>query len=189
MLTKNQKQPPVYFDAEIVDERTQHIEGEQYDSELVQEQIAQTDGGVTVLRGIAQGAVLAGFQVASTQSLYVAGCVGLFPAVVAGLPVGLSVAGSLCYLRFENSFIPTISDRQKFGLGVTRTLMLAASSWKLTADAQQMDSIARSVSFIGVTQLLKQYEGIESPKQTNFPLILSLAAVVAVIFAFCCRKK
>ncbi|MBD2683148.1 MULTISPECIES: hypothetical protein [Nostoc] len=188
MLTKNQNQSPIYFDAEIVDERTQHIQGEQYDSELVQEQIAQTDGGVTVIRGIAQGAVLAGFQVASTQSLYLAGCVGLFPAVVAGLPVGLSVAGSLCYLRFENSFIPTISDRALFGLGVTRTLMLAASSWKLTSDAQQMNSIARN-SFSGVTQQVKQYEGIQKPQQDHFPLILGFTAVVAVIVTFCCRKK
>ena len=188
MLTKNQNPTPIYFDAEIVDERTQHIEGEQYDSEQVQSEIAQTDGGVTVLRGIAQGSFLAGFQVTSTQSLYLVGSVGLFPAVVAGLPVGLSVAATLCYLRFENSFIPTISDRQKFGLGVTRTLMLAASSWKLTTDAQQMDSVARS-SFLGVTQQVKQYEGIESPKQTNFSLILGFTAVVAVILAFYCRKR
>ncbi|MDZ8083397.1 MAG: hypothetical protein RMX35_30575 [Nostoc sp. DcaGUA01] len=188
MLTKNQNQSPIYFDAEIVDERTQHIEGEQYDSELLQSAIAQTDGSVTVLRGIAQGSFLAGFQVASTQSLYLAGSVGLFPAVVAGLPVGLSVAGALCYLRFENSFIPTITDRQKFGLGVTRTLMLAASSWKLTTDAQQMDFVARS-SFLGVTQQVKQYEGIREPKQTNFPIILGFTTVVAVILAFCCRKK
>jgi hypothetical protein len=196
MLTKNQNPTPIYFDAEIVDERTQHIEGEQYDSELVQEQIAQMDGGVTVLRGIAQGAVLAGFQVTSTQSLYLAGCVGLFPAVIAGLPVGLSVAGALCYLRFENSFIPTISDgvpptvgdRQKFSLGVTRTFMLAASSWKLTADAQQMDSIARN-SFKGVTQQVKQYEGIQEPIQDHFPLILGFTAVIAVIFALYCRKR
>ncbi|MBD2415732.1 hypothetical protein FACHB389_25690 [Nostoc calcicola FACHB-389] len=188
MLTKNQNQTPIYFDAEIVDERTQHIQGEQYDNQQVQEQIAQTDGGVTVLRGIAQGAVLVGFQVTSTQSLYLAGSVGLFPAVVAGLPVGLSVAATLCYLRFENSVIPTITDRQKFGLGVTRTLMLAASSWKLTTDAQQMDFVARS-SFIGVTQQVKQYEGIESPKQTNFPLILGFTAVVAVILAFYWRKR
>ncbi|HEY9711587.1 MAG TPA: hypothetical protein V6D48_25485 [Oculatellaceae cyanobacterium] len=197
MLTKNQKQPPVYFDAEIVDnECTQHIDGEQYDSELVQEQITETDSGVTVLRGIAQGAVLAGFQVASTQSLYLAGCVGLFPAIVAGLPVGLSVAGALCYLRFENSFIPTISDgvpptvgdRKKFGLGVTRTLMLAASSWKLTADAQQMNSIARN-SFSAVTQQVKQYEGIQEPQQDHFSLILGFTAVIAVIFALLCRKR
>jgi hypothetical protein len=188
MLTKNQNQTPIYFNAEIVDERTQHIDGEQYDSELVQEHIAQTDSGVTVLRGIAQGAVLAGFQVTSTQSLYLAGCVGLFPAVVAGLPVGLSVAGALCYLRFENSFIPTISNRQKFGLGVTRTIMLAASSWKLTADAQQMNSIARN-SFSGVTQQVKQYEGIQQPQQDHFPLILSFTAVIAVIFALYCRKR
>jgi hypothetical protein len=188
MLTKNQNPTPIIFDAEIVDERTQHIEGEQYDAEQVQEHIAQTDGGVTVIRGIAQGAVLAGFQVTSTQSLYLAGCVGLFPAVVAGLPVGLSVAGALCYLRFENSFIPTISDRQKFGLGVTRTVMLAASSWKLTDDAQQMNSIARN-SFSGVTQQVKQYEGIREPQQDHFPLILGFTAVIAVIFALYCRKR
>ncbi|MBW4565836.1 MAG: hypothetical protein KME32_33090 [Mojavia pulchra JT2-VF2] len=188
MLTKNQNQSPIYFDAEIVDERTQHINGEQYDSEKVQEQIAQTDGGVAVLRGIAQGSFLVGFQVTSTQSLYLALSVGLFPAVVAGLPVGLSVAATLCYLRFENSVIPQIADRQKFGLGVTRTLMLAASSWKLTTDAQQMDFVARS-SFIGVTQQVKQYEGIESPKQTNFPFILGFTAVVAVILAFYWRKR
>jgi len=189
MLTKNQKQPSIIFDAEIVDnECTQHIEGEQYDSQQVQEHIAQTDSGVTVIRGIAQGAVLAGFQVVSTQSLYLAGCVGLFPAVVAGLPVGLSVAGALCYLRFENSFIPTISDRKKFGLGVTRTLMLAASSWKLISDAQQMDSIARN-SFLVVTQQVKQYEGIQEPQQDHFPLILGFTAVIAVIFALYCRKR
>jgi hypothetical protein len=188
MLTKNQNPTPIYFDAEIVDERTQHIEGEQYDSELVQEKITETDGGVTVLRGLAQGAVLAGFQVTSTQSLYLAGCVGLFPAVVAGLPVGLSVAEALCYLRFENSFIPIITNRQKFGLGVTRTLMLAASSWKLTADAQQMNSIARN-SFLGVTQQVKQYEGIQQPQQDHFPLILGFTAVIAVIFALYCRRK
>jgi hypothetical protein len=189
MLTKNQNPTPIYFDAEIVDnECTQHIDAYQYDSEQVQEHIAQTDSGVTVLRGIAQGAVLAGFQVTSTQSLYLAGCVGLFPAVVAGLPVGLSVAGALCYLRFENSFIPTISDRQKFGLGVTRTLMLAASSWKLTADARHMDSIARN-SFYSVTQQVKQYEGIQQPQQDYFPLILGFTAVIAVIFALYCRRK
>ncbi|WP_066376121.1 hypothetical protein [Anabaena sp. CA = ATCC 33047] len=197
MLTKNQKQPSIIFDAEIVDnECTQHIDGVKYDSEQVQEHIAQTDGGVTVIRGIAQGAVLAGFQVASTQSLYLAGCVGLFPAVVAGLPVGLSVAGALCYLRFENSIFPTISDgvpptvgdRKKFGLGVTRTLMLTASSWKLTADAQQMDSIARN-SFYSVTQQVKQYEGIQEPIQDHFPFILGFTAVIAVIFALYCRKR
>ncbi|MEJ1930386.1 hypothetical protein WDZ92_08890 [Nostoc sp. NIES-2111] len=188
MLTKNQNPTPIYFDAEIVDERTQHIEGEQYDAELLQQAITETDGGVTVIRGIAQGAVLAGFQVASTQSLYLAGCVGLFPAIVAGLPVGLSVAGALCYLRFENSFIPTITNRQKFGLGVTRTVMLAASSWKLTADAQQMNSIARN-SFSGVTQQVKQYEGIREPIQDHFPLILGFTAVVAVILFFSIRKK
>jgi hypothetical protein len=189
MLTKNQKQPSIIFDAEIVDnECTQHIDGEQYDAEQVQEHIAQTDSGVTVIRGIGQGAVLAGFQVASTQSLYLAGCVGLFPAVVAGLPVGLSVAEALCYLRFENSFIPIISDRQKFGLGLTRTLMLAASSWKLTADARQMDSSARN-SFYSVTQQVKQYEGIPEPIQDHFPLILGFTAVIAVIFALFCRKR
>ncbi|WP_138505494.1 hypothetical protein [Nostoc sp. PA-18-2419] len=188
MLIKNQNQSPIYFDAEIVDERTQHIQGEQYDSEQVQSEIAQTDGGVAVLRGIAQGSFLAGFQVASTQSLYLAGSVGLFPAVVAGLPVGLSVAATLCYLRFENSVIPQIADRQKFGLGVTRTLMLAASSWKLTTDAQQMDFVARS-SFSGVTQQVKQYEGIQKPQQDHFPLILSFTAVIAVIFALYCRKR
>jgi hypothetical protein len=107
---------------------------------------------------------------------------------VAGLPVGLSVAGALCYLRFENSFIPTISDRKKFGLGVTRTLMLAASSWKLTSDAQQMDSIARN-SFLSVTQQVKQYEGIQEPQQDHFPFILGFTAVIAVIFALYCRKK
>ncbi|MBW4566109.1 MAG: hypothetical protein KME32_34570 [Mojavia pulchra JT2-VF2] len=188
MLTKNQNQSPIYFDAEIVDESREIIDPQQYDSEKVQSEIAQTDGGVTVLRGIAQGAVLVGFQVTSTQSLYLALSVGLFPAVVAGLPVGLSVAATLCYLRFDNSVIPQIADRQKFGLGVTRTLMLATSSWKLTTDAQQMDFVARS-SFLGVTQQVKQYEGIESPKQTNFPIILGFTAVVAVILAFYCRKK
>lgn len=188
MFTKNQKQTPIYFDAEIVDEAYTVVDSEQYDSEQVHQEIAQTDGSITAFRGIAQGAVLAGFQVATTQSLYCLGCVGLFPAVVALLPVGGSIAATLCYLRFEGSAIPKITNRQKFAIGVTRTVMLAASSWKLIGDAQDMDSIARG-SFPVVTQQIRKYEGIRSPQETNYTFILGLTAVLAVILAFCCRKR
>ncbi|UKP01360.1 hypothetical protein [Nostoc sp. UHCC 0870] len=102
MLTNNQKQTPIYFDAEIVDERTQHIDGEQYDAEQVQQAIAETDSSITIIQGISQGAFLAGLQITSTQYLYLAGSVGLFPAVIAGLPVGASLAATLCYLRFSS---------------------------------------------------------------------------------------
>ncbi|UYD31096.1 hypothetical protein HGR01_40155 (plasmid) [Tolypothrix sp. PCC 7712] len=187
MLTNHQK-TPVYFDAEIVDENIQPVDGEQYDSEQVQQAIAETDSSITITQGIAQGAFLAGLQITSTQYLYLAGSVGLFPAVIAGLPVGASLAATLCYLRFHHSIIPQISDRQKFGIGVIRSATLAASSWKLTGDAQDMDTIARN-SFSTVTEQVKVYEGIEKPKETNYGLFLGLAAVVSVLLYFYWRKK
>ncbi|WP_263420109.1 hypothetical protein [Tolypothrix sp. PCC 7601] len=113
MLTNNQKQTPIYFDAEIVDLGVQSVDGEQYDSELLQQAISETDSSITIIQGIAQGAFLAGLQITSTQYLYLAGSVGLFPIVIAGLPVGASLAATLCYLRFHNSIIPQMSDRQK----------------------------------------------------------------------------
>jgi Flp pilus assembly protein TadB len=188
MLTNNQKQTPIYFDAEIVDESIQPVEAEQYDSEQVQQAISETDSSITIIQGIAQGAFLAGLQITSTQYLYLAGSIGLFPAVIAGLPVGASLAATLCYLRFHNSIIPQISDRQKFGIGVIRSATLAASSWKLTGDAQDMDKIARN-SFSTVTEQVKTYEGIEKPKETNYGLFLGLAAVVSVVLYFYWRKK
>ncbi|HIK08041.1 MAG TPA: hypothetical protein IGS40_25705 [Trichormus sp. M33_DOE_039] len=187
MLTNNQK-TPIYFDAEIVDFGIQPVDGEQYDSEQVQQAISETDSSITIIQGIAQGAFLAGLQITSTQYLYLAGSVGLFPAVIAGLPVGASLAATLCYLRFHNSIIPQISDRQKFGIGVIRSATLAASSWKLTGDAQDMDTIARN-SFFTVTEQVKVYEGIEKPKETNYGLILGLAAVVSIFLSFYWRKK
>jgi hypothetical protein len=187
MLTNNQK-TPIYFDAEIVDESKDAFETQQYDSEQVQEIIALTDSSVTVLRGIAAGAALAGFQVTSTQSLYIVGCVGLFPAVVAGLPVGASFAGTLCYLRFENSLIPKVTNRQKFAIGVTRTAMLMASSWKLTGDAQNMDSIARG-SFSVFTQQVREFEGIQQPSKDNFGLLLGFSVFAAIALLLFLRKK
>ncbi len=188
MFTKNQKQTPIYFDAEIVDDASTVVDSEQYDTEQVHQAIAQTDGSITVLRGIAQGAALAGFQVATTQSLYILGCVGLFPAVVALFPVGGSIAATLCYLRFEGSVIPKIANRQKFAIGVTRTVMLAASSWKLIGDAQDMDSIARG-SFPIVTQQIRKYEGVPSPQETNYTFTLGLTAVIAILIFLFVRKK
>jgi hypothetical protein len=187
MLTNNQK-TPIYFDAELVDESKEIVDKEQYDSFQVQEAIAETDGSITVLRGIAQSAVLAGFQVTSTQSLYIAGCVGLFPAVVAGLPVGASFAGTLCYLRFENSLIPKITNRQKFAIGVTRTVMLMASSWKLTSDARNMDSIARG-SFQVITQQVREFEGRKQPSKDNFGFLLGLSVFAAIALFLFLRKK
>lgn len=187
MLTNNQK-TPIYFDAEIVDESIQPVDGAGYDSEQVQQAISETDSSITIIQGIAQGALLASFQITSTQYLYLAGSVGLFPAVIAGLPVGASLAATLCYLRFHNSIIPQISDRQKFGIGVIRSATLAASSWKLTGDAQDMDKIARN-SFSTVTEQVKTSLGIEKPKETNYGLFLGLAAVVSVLISFYWRKK
>ncbi|MBD2358944.1 hypothetical protein H6G41_30835 [Tolypothrix sp. FACHB-123] len=187
MLTNNQK-TPIYFDAELVDDSKEIVDKEQYDSEQVQEAIAETDSSITVIRGIAQSAVMAGFQVVSTQSLYLAGSVGLFPAVVAGLPVGASFAGTLCYLRFSNSVIPTITNRQKFAIGVTRTAMLMASSWKLTSDAQNMDSIARG-SFSVFTQQVREFEGIRQPSKDNFGLLLGFSVFAAIALLLFLRKK
>jgi len=166
MLTKNEK-TPIYFNAEIVDESPTSLTGDEYDSQLLQQAIASTDSSITIFRGIAQGAVLAGFQLVSTQSLYLAGCVGLFPAVVAGLPVGASVAATLCYLR---------------------TAMLAASSYKLTWDAQQMDSIARG-SFQVFTQQVREFEGIEQPSQNHFGFLLGFWVCAALALFLFLRKK
>jgi hypothetical protein len=188
MLAKNQKQTPIYFDAEIVDESIQPVDGAGYDSDLLQQAISETDSSITIIQGIAQGAFLAGLQITSTQYLYLAGSVGLFPIVIAGLPVGASLAATLCYLRFHNSIIPQISDRQKFGIGVIRSATLAASSWKLTGDAQDMDKIARK-SFYTVTEQVKASLGIEKPKETNYGVFLGLAAVVSVVLCFYWRKK
>ncbi|ALF52801.1 hypothetical protein ACX27_07900 [Nostoc piscinale CENA21] len=188
MLTNNQKQTPIFFDAEIIDESIQTVDGEQYDSEQIQQAISETDSSIAIIQGIAQGAFLAGFQITSTQYLYLAGSVGLFPAVIAGLPVGVSFAATLCYLRFNNSIIPQISDRQKFGIGVTRSLMLSASSWKLTADSKSMDSIARK-SFYTVSEQVKTYEGIQEPKQGNYGLFLMFAVAASVVIFFYLRKK
>ncbi|WP_414756151.1 hypothetical protein [Anabaena sp. CCY 9910] len=187
MLTKNEK-TPIYFNAEIVDDSSTSLTGDEYDSQHIQQAIASTDSSITIFRGIAQGAVLAGFQLISTQSLYLAGCVGLFPAVVAGLPVGASVAATLCYLRFENSLIPKITNRQKLAIGVTRTAMLAASSYKLTGDAQQMDSIARG-SFQVFTQQVREFEGIEQPSQNHFGFLLGFWVCAALALFLFLRKK
>ncbi|MBD2453214.1 hypothetical protein H6G80_03880 [Nostoc sp. FACHB-87] len=188
MLTNNQKQTPIYFDAEIVDETIHPVDGAEYDSNQVQQVISEIDNNITLIQGIAQGAFLAGFQITSTQYLYLAGSVGFFPAVIAGLPVGASFAATLCFLRFHNSIIPQISDRQRFGVGVTRSLMLSASSWKLTADAKSMDSIARQ-SFYTVSEQVKTYEGIQEPKQGNYGVFLAVAIAVSVVIFFYLRKK
>ncbi|WP_066423310.1 hypothetical protein [Anabaena sp. 4-3] len=187
MLTNNQK-TPIYFDAEIVGDNPQTVDSEQYDALQVQEHIAETDSSITIIRGIAQGTFLAGFQITSTQYLYFAGSVGMFPAVIAGLPVGASLAATLCYLRFNGSIIPEVSDRKKLAIGVTRTLVLGASSWKLIGDAQEMDSIARR-SFSVVTEQVKTYERIQKPKESDYGLILGLVVVVSVLVFFCLRKK
>lgn len=189
MQTQGQNQP-LYLQAEIVDvdDAPSPEESGVYDQQQVQEVITETDSYITLLRGIAQGAVLSGFQVTSTQSLYLAGCTGLFPAVIAGLPVGASLAATLCYLRFENSIVPTITNRQKFALSITRTAILAASSYKLTGDARQMEAIARE-SFGIFTAQLREYEGIKQPESSNFGLIMSLTAVLAVGLALFLKKK
>lgn len=187
MLTKNQK-TPIYFDAEIVDDSPTSVTGDEYDSEQVQQAIAEIDSSITIFRGIAQGAVLAGFQLTSTQSLYLAGSVGLFPAVIAGLPVGASFAATLCYLRFENSLIPKITNHQKLAIGVTRTAMLAASSWKLIGDAQQMDFVARG-SFQVFTQQVREFEGIQQPSQNHFGFLLGFSVCAAITLYLFLRKK
>lgn len=188
MLTDKQNQTPIYFDAEIVDEGRDTGDGQHYDSQQVQQAIAETDSSITIVRGIAQGTVLAGFQLTSTQSLYLAGGVGLFPAVIAGLPVGASLAATLCYLRFENSLIPKVTDRQKLAIGVTRTVMLAASSGKLIGDAQQMDSVARG-SFQVFTQQVKEFEGMKQPTQSHFGWLLGFSVCAAIALFFFLRKK
>jgi hypothetical protein len=187
MLTKNQN-APIYFDAEIVDDSPISVIGDEYDNEQVQQAIAETDGCITVFRGIASSTVLCGFQLTSTQSLYLAGSVGLFPAVVAGLPVGASFAATLCYLRFENGLIPKVTNQQKLAIGVTRTVMLAASSGKLTGDAQQMDNIARG-SFQVFTQQVREFEGIQPPSKNHFGWLLGFSVCAAIALFLFLRKR
>ncbi|MBD2302270.1 hypothetical protein H6G28_27325, partial [Nostoc sp. FACHB-190] len=47
MLTRNQK-TPIYFDAEIVDDSSTSVTGDEYDSQLLQQAIAETDSSITI---------------------------------------------------------------------------------------------------------------------------------------------
>lgn len=159
---------------------------EKYDSQQVQKHIEHSDAWLETGVGIAQGTILAGFQMASVQSLYSIGAVGMFPMVVASLPVSLAFGVALNTITIDNGF--SISDIGKFGAGLSRCGILIASSFKLHFDNQRVDKIASE----GVKIIEKQvynYEGKKLPENNNDLLFILVAAAVGIGAAIFFRRR
>ena len=150
---------------------------EKYDSEQVQKAIEQADATIQTGIGLAQGLFLAGVQSVSVQSLYAIGTVGMFPAVVASIPVAIAFGVSLNTVTIDNGL--SISDIGKFSAGLARCGILALSSWKLHADNAKADAVAK-VGIDTIETQLRTYE--KRPEKPGFSdgWVMLAALVVGV---------
>ena len=160
---------------------------ESYDSQQVQNRIEQSDIAIQTRLGLAQGAGLVGFQLVSVQSLYALGVVGMFPVVVASIPVSLAFGVALNTITIDNGL--SISDLGKFGAGLSRCGVLIFSTWKLHSDNEKVNAIAKE----GISTIkagLDLYEKRqEKPGANDGWLMLAALAVGVVVAAFIKNRR
>lgn len=159
---------------------------EKYDSQQVQNRIEQTDATIQTGIGLAQGLFLAGVQSVSVQSLYAAGTVGMFPVVVASIPVALAFGVALNTITIDNGF--SISDIGKFGAGLSRCGILILSTWKLHSDNERVNEVAKK-GINTIQEQLRTYEKrLEKPGSSDGWLMLA-ALVVGVAIAAVIKNR
>ena len=162
---------------------------ENYDAGQVQKAIEQTDATIQTGIGLAQGLFLAGVQSVSVQSLYALGTVGMFPAVVASIPVSIALGVAINTITIDNGF--SISDVGKFSAGLSRCGILALSSWKLHADNSKADSVAK----LGISTIKIQLDTYEKrPEKPCFVwdswmMLAALGVGVAIAAVIKNRRK
>jgi hypothetical protein len=158
---------------------------EKYDSQQVQKRIEQSDAWIATGIGITQGCILSGGQLVSVQYLYDHGQTGLYPLGVGSLFVAVAFGIALNTVTIDNSF--SVSDLGKFGSGLALSGMLTASSWKLYADNNRAESVAK----IGIATIKQQLDTYEKrPEKPGFwSESLGILAALGVGVAIACMIK
>lgn len=159
---------------------------EKYDSEQVQDRIEQSDATLQTGIGLAQGLLLAGVQSVSVQSLYAMGVVGMFPVVVASIPVSLAFGVALNTVTIDNGF--SISDLGKFGAGLSRCGILILSTWKLHADNEKVNEVAKT-GISAIEYQLRTYEKRPEKPGANDGWVMLAALAVGIAIAAMIKNR
>ena len=159
---------------------------EKYDSQQVQSRIEQSDATLQTGVGLAQGLLLAGVQSVSVQSLYAMGVVGMFPVVVASIPVSLAFGVALNTITIDNGF--SISDLGKFGAGLSRCGILVLSTWKLHSDNEKVNEVAKT-GISTIEYQLRTYEKRPEKPGTNDGWVMLVALGVGIAIAAMIKNR
>lgn len=173
----------------IIDDQHQNdnLLFESYDANQVQKRIEDSDALLDTARGVAHGCVLASSQQIIAQSLYGAGAIGLFPIVATSIPAAIALGTSLNTITVDSNGL-SISDVGKFGSGLIKCSILAASTVKVHLDFKNVDNLAKE----GVKSLktqLAHYEGRPQPKQNNDIWVVLAMIVVCGLILLKLRSK
>ena len=161
---------------------------EKYDSQQVQNRIEQSDATIQTGIGLAQGLFLAGVQSVSVQSLYAMGSVGMFPVIVASIPVSLAFGVALNTITIDNGF--SISDIGKFGAGLSRCGILILSTWKLHADNEKANAVAKTgISTIKADLDLYEKRSEKPQSYDGWLMLAALAVGIAIAAVIKNRRK
>jgi hypothetical protein len=153
---------------------------EKYDSQQVQSRIEQSDATLQTGVGLAQGLLLAGVQSVSVQSLYAMGVVGMFPVVVASIPVSLAFGVALNTVTIDNGF--------SISAGLSRCGILILSTWKLHSDNERVNEVA-SQGISTIEYQLRTYEKRPEKPGTNDGWLMLAALAVGITIAAMIKNR